>query len=61
MFVPSIFIHPITSEFIFENKKIEVSKTGDESRIKLFAGAMLVSLLGIGYIVIHNHNKNTKK
>ena len=50
-----------TIEFTFENKKIEVPKTGDESRIKLFAGAMLVSLFGIGYIVIHNHNKNTKK
>ena len=50
-----------TIEFTFENKKIEVPKTGDESKIKLFVGAMLVSLLGIGYIVIHNHNKNTKK
>ena len=50
-----------TIEFTFENRKIEVPKTGDESRIKLFAGAMLVSLFGIGYIVIHNHNKNTKK
>ena len=50
-----------TIEFTFENKKIEVPKTGDESRIKLFAGAMIVSLFGIGYIVIHNHNKNTKK
>ena len=50
-----------TIEFTFENKKIEVPKTGDESKVKLFAGAMLVSLFGIGYIVIHNHNKNTKK
>ena len=47
-----------TIEFTFENKKIEVPKTGDESRIKLLAGAILVSLLGIIYIVIHNHNKN---
>lgn len=47
-----------TIEFTFENKKIEVPKTGDESKIKLFAGAVILSLLGIAYIVIHNHNKN---
>ena len=47
-----------TIEFTFENKKIEVPKTGDESKIKLFAGAVILSLLGIAYIVIRNHNKN---
>lgn len=47
-----------TIEFTFENKKIEVPKTGDESKAKLFAGAILLSLLGIAYIVIRNHNKN---
>ena len=47
-----------TIEFTFENKKIEVPKTGDESKMKLFAGAVILSLLGIAYIVIRNHNKN---
>ena len=47
-----------TIEFTFENKKIEVPKTGDESKIKLFAGAVILSILGIAYIVIRNHNKN---
>ena len=47
-----------TIEFTFENKKIEVPKTGDESKIKLFAGAVILSLFGIAYIVIRNHNKN---
>lgn len=47
-----------TIEFTFENKKIEVPKTGDESKIKLFAGAVVLSLLGIAYIIIRNHNKN---
>lgn len=47
-----------TIEFTFENKKIEVPKTGDESKIKLFAGAILLSLLGIVYIIIKNHKKN---
>lgn len=50
-----------TIKFTFENKKIEVPKTGDESKIKLFAGAMLVSLLGIGYIVLSNYKKNKDK
>ena len=45
----------------FENKKIEVPKTGDESKIKLFAGAIILSLLGITYIVIRNHNKNKQE
>ena len=46
-----------TIEFTFENKKIEVPKTGDESKLKLFAGAIILSLLGIVYIVIKNHKK----
>ena len=50
-----------TIEFTFENKKIEVPKTGDESKIKLFAGAIILSLLGITYIVIRNHNKNKQE
>ena len=48
-------------EFTFENKKMEVPKTGDESKIKLFAGAIILSLLGITYIVIRNHNKNKQE
>ena len=50
-----------TIEFTFENKKIEVPKTGDDSNIKLFAGIGFLSLLGITYIIIHNHNKNKEK
>ncbi len=46
-----------TIEFTFENKKIEVPKTGDKSKIKIFASAILLSLLGIVYI-IKNHKKN---
>ena len=41
----------------FENKKIEVPKTGDESSIKLIGGILILSILGIAYIIIHNHNK----
>ena len=49
-----------TIEFTFENKKIEVPKTGDDSNIKLFAGIGLLSLLGATYIIIRNHKKNKK-
>ena len=47
-----------TIEFNFENKKIEVPKTGDESKIKLFAGAIILSILGIVYMIIRNYKKN---
>ena len=50
-----------TIEFTFENKKIEVPKTGDDSNLKLFAGLGLLSLLGITYIIIHNHKKNKEE
>ena len=50
-----------TLEFTFENKKIEVPKTGDDSNLKLFAGLGLLSLLGITYIIIHNHKKNKEE
>ena len=46
-----------TIEFNFENKKIEVPKTGDESKIKLFAGAIILSLFGMVYIVMKNYKK----
>ena len=46
-----------TIEFSFENKKIEVPKTGDESSIKLIGGILILSIAGITYIIIHNHNK----
>ena len=46
-----------TIEFSFENKKIEVPKTGDESSIKLIGGILILSISGIAYIIIHNHNK----
>ena len=50
-----------TVEFTFENKKIEVPKTGDDSNIKLFVGIGLLSLLGITYIIVHNHKKNKEE
>ena len=46
-----------TIEFSFENKKIEVPKTGDESSIRLIGGILILSISGIAYIIIHNHNK----
>ena len=50
-----------TIEFSFENKKIEVPKTGDESSIKLIGGILILSILGIAYIIIHNRKKNKNK
>ena len=47
-----------TIEFTFENKKIEVPKTGVESKIKLFASAIILSLLGIVYIIKCKQNKD---
>ena len=47
-----------TIEFTFENKKIEVPKTGVESKIKLFASAIILSLLGITYIIKRKQNKD---
>lgn len=49
-----------TIEFTFENKKIEVPKTGVESKIKLFASAIILSLLGIVYIVIRKRKQDEK-
>ena len=43
-----------TIEFTFENKKIEVPKTGDESKIKIYVGVIIISLIGIVYIIIKN-------
>ena len=47
-------------EFTFENKKIEVPKTGVESKIKLFASAIILSLLGIAYIIIKRKQNKDK-
>lgn len=47
-----------TIEFTFENKKIEVPKTGVESKIKLFASTIILSLLGIVYIIKRKQNKD---
>ena len=52
------FIKFNTIEFTFENKKIEVPKTGVESKIKLFASAIILSLLGIAYIIKRKQNKD---
>jgi len=38
-----------------EEKKIVY--IGDESNIKLIGGILILSILGIAYIIIHNHNK----
>ena len=47
-----------TIEFTFENKKIEVPKTGVESKLKLFASAIILSLLGIAYVIKRKQNKD---
>lgn len=52
-----------TITFSFENQKIEVPKTGDESHIKLAAGILILSLIGIIYLIVktykdHKYNKN---
>ena len=49
-----------TIEFTFENKKIEVPKTGVESKIKLFVGSIILSLLGIVYIIIKRKQNKDK-
>ena len=49
-----------TIEFTFENKKIDVPKTGDNSHIELLAGIAILSLLGITYVVIRKNKKNKK-
>ena len=41
-----------TIEFNFENKHIEVPKTGDTTHIKLAAGIIILSILGIIYVII---------
>ena len=41
-----------TIEFNFENKHIELPKTGDNSHIKLAAGIIILSILGIIYVII---------
>ena len=52
-----------TVTFNFENKKIEVPQTGDNSHIKLALGILLLSTLGLAYLGIkiyksHKENKN---
>ena len=49
-----------TIEFTFENKKIEVPKTGVESKIKLFAGSIILSILGIAYTIIKRKQNKDK-
>ena len=41
-----------TIEFNFENKHIELPKTGDTTHIKLAAGIIILSILGIIYVII---------
>ncbi len=52
-----------TVTFNFENKKIEVPQTGDNSHIKLALGILLLATLGLAYLGIkiyksHKDNKN---
>ena len=49
-----------TTTFDFENKKIEVPKTGDNSHIKLAAGVGLFAILGIIYEIL-KHKKDHKE
>ena len=46
-----------TITFDFENKKIEIPKTGDNSHLRLALGIIILATLGIAYIFIHEHNK----
>ena len=52
-----------TIEFSFENKKIEVPQTGDNSHVKLALGILLLAILGTTYLGLkiyksHKDNKN---
>ena len=49
-----------TITFDFENKKIEVPKTGENSPIRLALGVILLALLGIacGFIKIFKKKDN---
>ena len=52
-----------TATYKFENKKIEVPQTGDNSHIKLALGILILSTLGLAYLGIkiyksHKENKN---
>ena len=42
--------------YSFENKKIEVPKTGDNSHIKLALGILLLATLGLAYFGIKIYN-----
>ena len=47
--------------FEFENAPIETPNTGDESHIKLLAGIMILSILGIVLLAIKLYKKNKEK
>ena len=52
-----------TIEFSFENKRIEVPQTGDNSHVKLALGILLLAILGTTYLGLkiyksHKDNKN---
>lgn len=53
-----------TVTFNFENKKIEVPKTGDNSHIKLALGILLLATLGLAYFgikIYKSHKDNNNK
>ena len=60
IFVDGNQVEESNDTITFENKKIEVPKTGDNSHIKLAAGVGLLALLGIIYEII-KHKKNHKE
>ena len=53
-----------TVTFNFENKKIEVPQTGDNSHIKLALGILLLATLGLAYFgikIYKSHKDNNNK
>ena len=53
-----------TITFNFENKKIEVPQTGDNSHIKLALGILLLATLGLAYFgikIYKSHKDNNNK
>ena len=53
-----------TVTFNFENKKIEVPQTGDNSHIKLALGILLLATLGLAYLgikIYKSHKENNNK
>lgn len=50
-----------TITFDFENKKIEVPKTGDNSAVRLALGVMLLAFLSLALVFIKIFKKKDNK